>query len=132
MDTLARTSREMAGFPLVFTGYELAECRDSKKGFRLGRLRQLQLEKSLQIILREYHGIATSWPYEVYHHAEVLRELSLVKMRRVHPVRYLMTIRYRCQKKIWEHVFRYERNTKGGISVSGQLFTHSRQLVVAG
>ncbi len=110
MDAFTKPPLELFGFPIIFTGYELDECRD-QKGFRLSRLRRFQLEKSLQVTLCEYHGIAIRYLDEVYQHVEVISDLSLVKMKRVHPVWYLMTIKYRYQKKAWEHVFRYERRS---------------------
>ena len=131
MDAFANPQPEMAGYAIIFSGYELDECRD-RRGFHLGRLRRFQLEKGLQVILREYHGIAVRYLDEVCQHVTVIGDLSLVKMKRVHPVRYLMTIKYRYQNRAWEHVFRYERNTTaGGISVSGRLHTHARRQISA-
>ena len=124
MDATAKPPPDMTGIPFTFTGYEIAECYDHRGKFRLGELRRQQNEKGLQVILSGHHGIATKWPEEVYTHVTPL-SFSLIKARRMHPPCYLMTIEYRCQGVTWQHVFRFERNTNGG--VSGRLYTHARR-----
>ncbi len=125
MDTLLGLAR---GFPIEFTGYEIESCYSKRGIFRISELRQYQKEKGMQIILANYHGIVTAWPDELYRYVTITR-FSIRKARYGRPG-YLMTIEYRFQEATWRHVFRYQRN-RGGISVSGRLYTYLRRRIVA-
>lgn len=130
MRTKAKPPLDVVGVPIVFSGYDLEEFYVPRKGFSQERLRERQMEKALQVVLATSHGIATTSPEQVYRHVTPLT-FSLLKDRSKRPGCYLMTIEYRFQGAAWRHVFRYERDLKGEISVSGRLYTHARRPIVA-
>lgn len=129
MDTKVVLSGEPRS--LAFSKEEIESFFEDKgfsRRFHLGRLRQRQLEKALQVILLDCHSIATKYPEEVHRYVEHAH-LSMVKARRAHWGYYVLTVRYAYQGEAWEHVFRFERNTGGGLS--GILYFNSRRRMVA-
>lgn len=116
------------GIPFVFDQEEIAEFFDEKGRFHLKRLRDKQAEKALQVALLD-HGVVTRYSEQVYEYAKPIR-FSLVKARRTHWGYYLMTIEYVYEGVHWQQLFRFERNSGGGLS--GILyFNSSRRRKVA-
>jgi hypothetical protein len=114
--------------PFIFTPAEVRSFFDDKGRFRLKALRARQAEKALQVILLECHNIGTVSPEEVHQYV-TLNHFSLAKARRTHWGYYLLTVDYAYRGTKWRHVFRFERNTSGGLS--GTLYFNSRRLLVA-
>lgn len=114
--------------PFIFTAAEVRSLFDDNGKFHLRLLRQRQAEKALQVILLECHNIGTVEPEEVHRYV-TLDRFSLVKARRTHWGYYLLTLEYTYEGKKWKHVFRFERNTIGGLS--GTLYFNSRRLLAA-
>ncbi len=129
MDTQVVLSGEPRA--LAFSKEEIAsffEDKDFSRRFHLGRLRRRQLEKALQVILLDCHDILVKDPEEVHRYV-THTNLSIVKARRAHWGYYVLTVWYTYQGTAWEHVFRFERNTGGGLS--GILYFNSRRPKVA-
>ncbi len=121
------------GIPFVFTPSEVAECFDEGNGFlkqrfRQQKLRALQKMKALQTTLLLGHNLKIADPEEASRYATVTH-FSLVKARRTHWGYYLMTLEYVYQGTNWQQVFRFERDSRGGLS--GTLYFNSRRRMVA-
>lgn len=129
-----RKPMDPIGIPLIFTPDEVAECFDQKGGgflksrFHPKRLRELQAAKVLQLILRTEHNTNARSLEELREYATV-EHFSLVKARRTHWGYYLMKVEYVYEGMRWEQVFRFERNSGGGLS--GTLYFNSRRRMVA-
>lgn len=125
---------DTVGIPLVFTPEEVAGCFDQKGGgflksrFHPKRLRELQAEKALQVALRVAHSVSVQSHEDVHRYA-TLTHFSLTKARRTHWGYYLLAIQYVYQGTKWEQVFRFERDSRGGLS--GRVYFNSRRRMVA-
>lgn len=117
-----------AGMPFVLTEGEVQSLFNERNRFRLGELRRKWAEKALQVVLGTCHGIAVRRSDEVYQHATLIR-FSMVKARRTYWGYYLLTVEYSYRGAVWQHVFRFERNSDKGLN--GTLYSNSRRQISA-
>lgn len=119
MGTTLKPSPAVTGVPFLFSGYEIEACFDKRSRFRLGKLRTLQEEKVLQASLLVHHGIATTDPGDVHQFVTPVH-FSVVKSRLAYWGYYLMTVTYRYEGRLYTQVFRFMRDSRGGLS--GRLY----------